>query len=473
MTFELLKNLVERRRMVKSWLKKASGIKVQQFNIQQQALKLTANSLYGCLGSLNFRFYAKPLAELITLRGREILQNTVDLVQDMLNLEVSPLVLKGGMLYVASGVFHFFQVNKKYRCVEIELDGFTRGCCSSRRKKYAAVKLQFQDGKTYEVIEQKGLDMVRRDWSLLSKEVGDYCFSQILSGGSCEDVVESIHSSHMKVQEEMRKGEVPLEKYIIIKSLTKDPEDYLDAKNQPRVQVILWTSLETTPETSSGIAQRARHPDELKNNSSTWMIDINYYLSQQIHPVVSRLCAFVKGTDPARLADCLELDFSKFQRKFNHLTSNDPSSSLLCSVDDEDRFQGCEPLRLSCPSCSGTFDCPSIFSTLIAPRPFHNISSTNQNGLLTFLGQKASRWVHLNILQGCNDGVDLYKQLTYFCFIFDTVRCIDKVDPSVKLRIEELNRVRPMVKSAANVAQKLLDRCAYGWVQLYDFFVTP
>ncbi|RWW61126.1 hypothetical protein BHE74_00031833 [Ensete ventricosum] len=42
---QLLRNLVERRRMVKSWLKTASGLKVQQFDIQQQALKLTANRL--------------------------------------------------------------------------------------------------------------------------------------------------------------------------------------------------------------------------------------------------------------------------------------------------------------------------------------------------------------------------------------------------------------------------------------------
>lgn len=34
-----------------------------------------------------------------------------------------------------------------------------------------------------QVIERKGLDMVRRDWSLLSKELGDFCLSQILSGG--------------------------------------------------------------------------------------------------------------------------------------------------------------------------------------------------------------------------------------------------------------------------------------------------
>jgi len=88
-----------------------------------------------------------------------------------------------------------------------------------KKKKYAAVKVQFKDGTPYEVIlkkknkspfgfsysiignkgsgftgfillvqviERKGLDMVRRDWSLLSKELGDFCLSQILSGGYIE-----------------------------------------------------------------------------------------------------------------------------------------------------------------------------------------------------------------------------------------------------------------------------------------------
>jgi DNA polymerase elongation subunit (family B) len=34
-----------------------------------------------------------------------------------------------------------------------------------------------------EVLEAKGLDMVRRDWSTLSKETGNYVLQQILSGG--------------------------------------------------------------------------------------------------------------------------------------------------------------------------------------------------------------------------------------------------------------------------------------------------
>ena len=165
----ILGNLVSRRRQVKALMKNASLVEYGILNIRQQALKLTANSIYGCLGFSASRFYAKPLAMTITGHGRKILQDTVSLAQG-----VGLRVIYGDTdsIMVASGTKNLEDakaiaeklkkaVNAKYKLLEIELDGIFTKLLLLRKKKYASLHV---DGK----LETKGLDMVRRDWCTLS-----------------------------------------------------------------------------------------------------------------------------------------------------------------------------------------------------------------------------------------------------------------------------------------------------------------
>ena len=46
-----------------------------------------------------------------------------------------------------------------------------------------------------------------------------------------------------ELKEKLDAGAIPLEKFVITKQLTKRPEDYPDASNQPHVQVCSYTSL--------------------------------------------------------------------------------------------------------------------------------------------------------------------------------------------------------------------------------------
>ena len=128
----LIAKLVERRRQVKSLMKDKSATPSQlmQWNIKQLALKLTANSMYGCLGFENSRFYARPLAALTTFKGREILTATKDLAESML-LDVvygdtdSVMINTNATEYreaIRIGLEFKKSVNERYRLLEIDID---------------------------------------------------------------------------------------------------------------------------------------------------------------------------------------------------------------------------------------------------------------------------------------------------------------------------------------------------------------
>ena len=175
----VLRNLVQKRRLVKGQMKSEKDpIKYQQLNIRQTALKLTANSMYGCLGFSSSRFHAQAIAALITRTGRETLLKTKEIAEDKLGFSViygdtdSIMINTGTTSFknaIEMGKKLKAEVNVLYKCLEIEIDGIFKSMLLLKKKKYAALVVE-NPGTPDEKIttELKGLDMVRRDWCPLS-----------------------------------------------------------------------------------------------------------------------------------------------------------------------------------------------------------------------------------------------------------------------------------------------------------------
>lgn len=95
--------------------------------------------------------------------------------------------------------------------------------------------------KNTATVSKKGLDLVRREWCVLSKDTGKFVLDRILSGDAREAVVAGIHEYLETLATSMRAGEVPVAQYVITKGLNKAPHEYPDAKSQPHVQVRRWS----------------------------------------------------------------------------------------------------------------------------------------------------------------------------------------------------------------------------------------
>jgi DNA polymerase alpha subunit A len=224
----VLGTLVERRRMVKALLKNPAitAGEYAQFDIRQKALKLTANSMYGCLGFTQSRFYAKPIAMLITSKGREILQNTVTLAEstelEVIYGDTDSIMIHTNTQDLAKvkkmGADLKKAVNKRYNLLEIEMDGFFQKMLLLKKKKYAALAVTEKDGKITTSLETKGLDLVRRDWCGISHDVSNYVLNQLFSENeNREEIVDKIHIYLTKVGEQVNAGEIPLDKFVITK----------------------------------------------------------------------------------------------------------------------------------------------------------------------------------------------------------------------------------------------------------------
>ncbi|KAH1087930.1 hypothetical protein GYH30_019148 [Glycine max] len=164
-------------------------------------------------------------------------------------------------------------------------------------------------------------------------------------------------------------------------------------------------------------------------------------------------------------------------------------------------YRGCEPLVLSYPSYSGTFDYPPIFKSICLlgserQRPTNlcypkcpdvkisPVMIANQRFVLMYYRgllvcddetcKHTMRSINHRLVCDSKRGTvcpnypryngrlvrkyikaDLYKLFSYFFHVFDTVFCIEKMKAKSRIPIEkELIKTRAVIKSAASTAQE-------------------
>ena len=157
--------------------------------------------------------------------------------------------------------------------------------------------------------------------------------------------------------------------------------DYPDGKALPHVHVakmmiknnrrltvgdhipyVICEPLETDAENkdaksaSKSAAERARHPDEIIRSGGVLKPDIEWYLTQQILPPVSRLCEPIEGLSQSLIAQRLGLNASKYVQHRSYADGEINDEDLVNYVPesfktDKERFGDVKKLSVTCSSC--------------------------------------------------------------------------------------------------------------------------
>jgi DNA polymerase I len=287
----LLKGLVERRAQVKREMKAARDEgERKMLDVQQQALKILANSFYGYMGYPRARWYRKECAESVTAFARDYIQRVMEVAEDDFGLEVVYGDTDSLFIIVPQRerdrAFAFQEeVNKRLPgTIELEYEGYYRRGIFVTKKRYALI-----DEK--DKITVKGLEFVRRDWAPIARDTQEKVLMALLKDASPEQAVKIVR----KAIDDIRARRVSLEDLTIYTQLTKKISSYKNVG--PHVEAakkLLDAGREVTPGMiigyiigkGSGLISKRAIPVELATIDD---YDPEYYIENQMFPAVLRI----------------------------------------------------------------------------------------------------------------------------------------------------------------------------------------
>ena len=289
----IIEDIIKRRDRVKEMIHQDDTNQILQ--ARSYALKIIANATYGYFGFFGARWYSRECAQSITAYGRNYIQDLIQKAKisgfDVLYGDTDSIFIRFGDMPKQRVLDFLKNINDHLPgLMELELEGFypraifvsKKSMAAGAKKKYALIS---EEGK----IKVRGFETIRRDWSLVAKEVQNNVLSIILRENSPQKAIKYVFDAI----EEIRQNKIPKDKMIIQTQLKKRIENYdlegphvTIAKKMRDMGMFVSVGSVISYIVSPGkgkIRDRARLPQE------TTSYDCDYYINNQIIPAVDKI----------------------------------------------------------------------------------------------------------------------------------------------------------------------------------------
>ena len=292
---KVLSHLIATRDNIQPKLKKLDpkSAEYRVLNARQKAVKVITNASYGYTGWIGARWYVKPVAEATTAWGRHVISNTIRLAKKF-GLEV---------VYGDTDSIFIKHDPRKVEKVSEEIDKtlgleikpdkiYVRILFTEAKKRYCGL---LPDGR----LDMVGLEVVRGDWAAVAKNVQEKVLDIILKEQSPEKAVKFVHQYILN----LRAKKVAYRDLVIWKTLTKRIEEYaVRAPHVEAARTLRKEGWDLSPGDKIGYVI-ITGPGRLYQKTRPYMlashddVDVEYYVSKQVVPAVSRILVMFGLTD--------------------------------------------------------------------------------------------------------------------------------------------------------------------------------
>uniref|UniRef100_A0A0N5BA09 DNA polymerase n=1 Tax=Strongyloides papillosus TaxID=174720 RepID=A0A0N5BA09_STREA len=374
---DILKELLAARKSVKGLMKSEKDpFKQMVYNGRQLALKISANSIYGFTGATVGKLPCLEISSSVTAFGRQMIDKTKELVESTYKKgyldgkcpidsivvygDTDSVMIKFGVKTVAEamelGAHAAKEISKTFKDpIKLEFEKVYFPYLLINKKRYAG--LYYTKPDTYDKLDCKGLETVRRDNAPIVPKVLNECLNKLLVKRDAEGALK--HAK--KVISDLLMNRVDISMLVISKELTK--KDYSSRmahvelaermkKRDPgsapklgdRVPYVIVSKGKKVP-----AYEKAEDPLYVLKNDIP--IDTEYYLEHQLAKPLARIFDPILGDKAEKMLTQGEHTLKKFVPRckvgalFNF--TKKAYSCLKCkAVLKDNKFPTCDHCRI-------------------------------------------------------------------------------------------------------------------------------